>query len=639
MCGLVSVLQFDSNKFVDKDLLIRMTDTMSHRGPDGMGCWTNPTGNIGLGHRRLAIIDLSSTGDQPMTNETGTIWLTYNGEIYNFKELRQELESKGHFFRSQTDTEVILHAYEEWGIDCLHRFNGIWSFALWDEEQGRLFVARDRFGVKPLVYYHNAHYFACASELKALLVDPTVPREVDPIALHHYLSLMTIPAPFTIYKDIRKLRPGHYLLVEKGRVVERRWWTLQLGEENHDSEERILERLEDLLSDSVRLRLISDAPLGTFLSGGVDSSLISAIAARHLGKRGLRTFSVTFTGEAQYDESPYSRQVARHIDSEHTEIDIQADFLGILPNVVKHFDEPFAISSALAVYMMARETSRYVKVVLTGDGGDEVFAGYPWRHFLLDRRLDLINRLPFNGLRTFNHRIPKLPVMWRLPTWLQRLYQLGIMLTTPDSLLRTWNYQQELYTFNETEKFTLYTPGWAEHLRKSANFSSTDDFLVGFWPNSAPNRLARRLYFDLHTTLTDEMLAKVDKATMAFGIEARNPFLDYRLVEYALSLPAHLMAKGKNGKPLLKLVGKRFVPPGVLSRPKQGFNIPFAAWLRFELPPLLAEALAPERLHTSGIFQPQVANEIIARHQRNLNVNLSNQILTLAWFELWKGNG
>ena len=639
MCGLVSIRQFDSDKFVDKDLLSRMTNTMAHRGPDGMGCWANPRGKVGLGHRRLAIIDLSRAGDQPMANEAGTIWITYNGEIYNFKMLRQELESKGHLFRSQTDTEVILHGYEEWGIDCLHRFNGIWSFALWDEGKQRLFVARDRFGVKPLFYHHNAHFFACASELKALLVDPAVPREVDPVALHHYLSLMTIPAPFTIYKDIRKLRPGHYLIAEKGHVVERRWWTLKLGEENRDSEERILEQLEDLLSDSVRLRLISDAPLGTFLSGGVDSSLISAIASRHLGKRGLRTFSVTFTGQAQYDESPYSRQVAQHIASEHTEIDIQADFLGILPDVVKHFDEPFAISSALAVYLMARETSHYVKVVLTGDGGDEVFAGYPWRHTLLDRRLDWICRLPFSGLRTLNHKKPKPAIRWQPPTWLRRLYQLGILLTTPDSLLRTWEYQQALYTFNENEKFVLYTPEWVEYLKQATDFSSTDEFLEGFWANSAPHRLAHRLYFDLHTTLTDEMLSKVDKSTMAWGIEARNPFLDYRLVEYALSLPAHLMAKGKNGKWLLKRIGERFLPNRILYRPKQGFNVPFAAWLRGKLPQPLSEALVPERLRISGIFQPGTVGEIISRHQRDLNIDLSNQILTLAWLELWKGNG
>ncbi len=639
MCGILAIYQFGSNGPVDKELLIRMTNTMAHRGPDGMGYWVSNKENIGLGHRRLAIIDLSSAGNQPMTNEIGSIWVTYNGEIYNFKELRQELESKGHLFQSHTDTEVLIHAYEEWGEECLNRFNGIWAFALWDESDRKLFVSRDRFGVKPLVYYYNKNFFICASEIKALLINPDIPREIHPLALHHYLSLMNIPAPLTIYRGIFKLRPGHYLIVRDGEVTEKKWWKLKLGQLDSNPEERILEKLEELLSDSIKLRLVSDVPIGAFLSGGVDSSLITAIASRHLVKGGFKTFSVTFKGDNQYDESRYSNLVAQQTGTDHTEIDIQVDLLEILPDVVRHFDEPFAISSALAVYVMARETSRYVKVVLTGDGGDEVFAGYPWRHTQIDHLLNLISHLPIHPIRKLNAKIPACVVKWRLPKWLNRLYHLGIILTKPDSFLRDWEYQQALYTFNEEEKFTLYTPEWAEHLKNTPNFSSTDQFLSSFWPDASPNSLAKRLYFDLHTTLSDEMLSKVDRATMAWGIEARNPFLDYRLVEYTLTLPCQLMAEGKNGKLLLKKLGRRFLPYEVIDRPKQGFNVPLERWLRGKLPPIFFKALSPERIRSSGIFRDEVIWEIIKRHQMDMRINLSNSIFTLAWFELWMNNG
>jgi asparagine synthase (glutamine-hydrolysing) len=303
------------------------------------------------------------------------------------------------------------------------------------------------------------------------------------------------------------------------------------------------------------------------------------------------------------------------------------------------FDEPFAVTSALAIYVMARETVKHVKVILTGDGGDEVFAGYPFRHTRPDALLDKISRLPLSNLRNFNSKPPQPAINWRLPTWLRRARLAAAALVTPDAAIRPWRYLQTLYTFNEAEKFALYTPEWAEYARQTTNFSSTDDFLLDSLPQAAPNRLARWLYFDLHTTLADEMLSKVDKASMAWGLEARTPFLDYRLVEYALTLPMRLLAEEDNGKKVLKKLGERYAPKEVLYRPKHGFNVPFGAWLRQGVPPILADGLSTSRLNGQKIFCDKPIKQIIQRHQRDAEIDLSNQIVNLAWLGLWQANG
>jgi asparagine synthase (glutamine-hydrolysing) len=636
MCGIVACYHFDG-KPVNQTDLWQMTNQLTHRGPDDSGVWCQE--NVGLGHRRLSIIDLSSAGRGPMSNVGSTRIVTYNGEIYNFQQVRSELESKGYVFRTKTDTEVILHAYTEWGVDCLSRFNGMFAFALWDADQQCMFVARDRFGIKPLVYYYDVHRFVCASELKALLADPTIPREFDPVAFHHYLSLLMVPAPFTIYKDIRKLLPGHYLLIKDNRVVQHRWWQLSLQAENTQPEADALAHLQELLTDSVRLRLISDAPVGAFLSGGVDSSLISALAARQLAPEQLRTFSVTFLGDKKYDESQYACKVAKQINSKHTEIDLQPDFLEILPDVVKLYDEPFAVSSALATYLMARATSQYVTVILTGDGGDEVFGGYK-RHTWSDQKLDRINRLPFSGLRRLNKTVPQSPPpLWEVSDWQRKLYTISVAFSTPDDMLRTWRQLNTIQMYNEREKFSLYTPEWAAELRNMSDFSTTYDYLAPHLPADAPNNLARQLYLDIHTNLPDHMLTKVDKATMAWGLEARTPFLDYRLVDFALSLPEPMMVQKENQKRLLKLVAEQYVPRDVLYRKKQGFVVPLSAWFRESIPPLLTDSLSEVRLRNSGIFRPGIVKKIIARHQKDPRVDLSSAILMLAWYELWKSNG
>ena len=630
MCGILAILNYDPQNRVDEPLLRQMTDTMVHRGPDDAGYWTR--GSVGLGHRRLAIIDLSSAGHQPMSNEDGSLWITYNGEVYNFLELRQELELKGHSFRSRTDTEIVLHAYEEWGTECLSHFNGMWAFALWDDRHRSLFVARDRLGVKPLVYYQDDKRFICASEIKGIVADRTVPREIDPEALHHYLSLMNIPAPFTIYKKIRKLRPGHYLLMQEGKVEERIYWDLPMGEEIQDDPEGIIETLERGLTDSVRGRMVSDVPLGVFLSGGVDSSLISAIAVQEGMKERLKTFTVGFKGLEIYDESPWARRVADHIGSDHHEMDLTFDFVKTLPHLVQLFDEPFAVSSVLALYLISKEVQKSVKVVLTGDGGDEVFGGYPWRHSLLHQYLDWLNGWPFTWFRRNELKEPTPVIRWNVSTRGIRLRQVMDGLKYDDQILRPWMYYQTLYCYNEAEKAELYTQDWA----KQKGEVSTDDLLKACVPRKAPNSLARWIAFDLKTTLADEMLAKVDKATMLCSLEAREPFLDYRLVEYAMNLPAHLKVRGRDGKRIIRRLGKRYLPEEILQRSKHGFNVPLKVWFRDELKAYVNEILNESIIREDGFFRPETIRKILEQHQKWQNRDFSNPIFVLLCFELWR---
>jgi asparagine synthase (glutamine-hydrolysing) len=630
MCGILAFLNFDSENQVDPALLRTMTDTMVHRGPDSAGYWKK--GPIGLGHRRLAIIDLSPAGHQPMTNEDGTLWITYNGEIYNFQELRRELEMKGHSFRSHTDTEIVLHAYEEWDINCLSRFNGMWAFALWDDRRHRLFVARDRLGVKPLVFYYDNKRFICASEIKGIIADETIPNEIDPEALHHYLSFMNVPAPFTIYRGIRKLMPGHYLLIKGGSIEDQVYWDLPLGEEIRDGKQHILERLDTELHEAVQLQMISDVPLGTFLSGGVDSSLVSAIAAKHITHGQLNTFTVSLNSLGDYDESPWARQVAEWIGSYHREIDLPFDFVKTLPHLVRLFDEPFAISSALALYLMSKEVNKYVKVVLTGDGGDEIFGGYPWRHNLLYPYLDWLNRWPLTCFRHNTNKEPTPIIRWRISPEKMKLRLALDALTNEDRTFRQWMYFQSLYCFNEAEKARLYTAEWVEQ----TGHICTDVLLVPNVPESHSNSLSRWLRLDLKTTLADEMLAKVDKATMACSLEARVPLLDYRLVEFAVNLPAYMKVKGREGKRIMRELGKRYLPVDVLRRRKHGFNVPLKLWFRNELQSFVNDILNESSLRQAGYFRPEVVQEILERHRLDVTSDFSNHIFVLLSFELWR---
>ena len=374
MCGICGKVYFDREHTVTQQELVGMSNTLIHRGPDGEGMWIG--GNVGLAHRRLAIIDLRAVAGQPMSNEDGSVWITFNGEIYNFRELRTELEARGHVFRTASDTEVIVHAYEEYGRQCLDRLRGMFAFAIWDARQRLLFLARDRVGKKPLFYYLGRDRFLFASEIKALLADPTVPAVPDPVALDHFLALQYIPAPLTAIRGVRKLPPAHWLEVRDGRLEIGRYWKLRYTPKRQVTMEDAVAELRWHFAEAVRLRLVSDVPLGAFLSGGIDSSAMVAAMAQEMGHP-VQTFSVGFE-EASFDERPFARQVAERYGTTHTELVVKAPVTDILPRLVWQYDEPFGDASAVPSYAIAALTSQHVTVVLNGDGGDENFAGYEW---------------------------------------------------------------------------------------------------------------------------------------------------------------------------------------------------------------------------------------------------------------------
>ncbi len=660
MCGILCIWRRDQRP-VDLQALRAGTETMRHRGPNDEGytlinsrslAWvacgggkTDPrlrlpdlsqydelTCDFALGQTRLSILDLSPAGHQPMATPEGHLHVTYNGEIYNYREIRADLQARGYVFHTGTDTEVILHAYQEWGPDCLKRFNGMWAFALWDAPKHRLFVARDRFGVKPLVYYEGPDHFVCASEITAIVADPEVPREIDPQALHHYFSLMVIPAPFTIYKAIRKLLPGHYMLVDSDGVHVHRYWDLQSAESAEETEEEAIEHLDALLQDSVQLRLTADVPVGAFLSGGVDSSVVSALAARQNGDAKFHTFSISFSGLERYDESAWASRVAAHIGSEHKRYELSLEFSDVLSQFSALVDEPFASASVLGVYLLARHASQEFKVVLTGDGGDEVFAGYYHRHFGIDSAWDGFHRSPLGWLRAATAVNGWPSVRWQPENLVQRLSRRWQWEHLPERTVRDRCYIRSItWSASEAEKRRLYTPEWAEQSR----YASTEDWLSNQLPPLNGDRLSRWQAFDLKTTLADEMLAKVDKATMAWGLEARVPLLDYRVVQYALCLQIALKAQHGQGKFLLKRLGERYLPREDLYRRKQGFTVPLAEWLRGELRQLLGDMLSPALLRRQGLFRPEVVHRIIALHQSDEQQDYSALLYNLICFQLW----
>jgi asparagine synthase (glutamine-hydrolysing) len=390
MCGITGIYYFDNKRTVEINQLKKMTDIISHRGPDDEGHYID--GNVGLGHRRLSIIDLSSDGHQPMCNEDGTIWIIFNGEFYNYLNYKNEIISKGHKLKSRSDTEYILHMYEEYGFEMVHKINGMFAFVIWDSKKQILFAARDRMGVKPFHYYIDNEKFLWGSEIKSILEHENTDKSIDFQALSDYFSFMSIPAPKTIYKKIRKLLPGHRLIIENGKVSVEKYWDLYYNNETIKPDDYYIEKFETLFSEAVNLRLISDVPLGAFLSGGVDSSAVVAMMAKNNVKE-IKTFSISFKDLDKYDESLYAKQVAEQYNTFHTEFNLSGKHIDILPKLAWHFDEPFAVSSAFAVYFLSKMTREYVTVALSGDGADELFAGYPFR-YSHDLRFDKIEKIP-----------------------------------------------------------------------------------------------------------------------------------------------------------------------------------------------------------------------------------------------------
>ena len=623
MCGICGVLHFDGQS-PSAEVLSDMTDLLRHRGPDGRG--THIDGPVGLGHRRLAIIDLSSAGAQPMTNEDGTLRVVFNGEIYNFAEIRAQLEKHGHVFRSDSDTEVILHGYETWGVDCLARFNGMFAFALWDSVRQRMWLVRDRLGIKPLFYLRRPDRLLFASEIKAILCDPTVERRVDLTALHHFLSLNYTPTPHSLFSGVRQLLPGHYLLVDAdGRCQDHSYWDLTYAERTVGNEPELIERFEALLAAAVKRRLVSDVPLGAFLSGGVDSSAIVYWMSQQQ-EQPVKTFSIGFH-EKSFNELGYARRIADSCRTEHRERIVTPDAADILPKIVWHAEEPTADSSMLPLYYLAEMTRKKVTVALAGDGADEILAGY--ETYQAYYAAQLYQMIP-GAIR--RHLIKP------LVDWLPISYD-NVSL---DFKLKRFVRGAELDSeaghaywriiFDEAAKRELYTAS----LRKALNGADTLELYRAEFANAdAIHPLERMLYVDTRFYLPNDMLIKVDRMTMAHSLEARVPFLDHQLVEFVASLPPHLKLKQwRIKKYLLKAALQRRLPQASLWRKKQGFNVPKARWFRGGLREFAFDNLSPQQVQRMELFRPEGVSRLLDDHVAGRRDN-SHQIWGLLCLSLW----
>jgi len=569
MCGIAGILYFDKKSGVEPALLDRMTGSLAHRGPDDRGIFID--GNVGLGFCRLSIIDLSEAGHQPMFNEDKTAYIVCNGEIYNFHELRPELEDKGHIFKSKTDIEVILHAYEEYGTDCLEHLDGMFSFAIWDSRRRQLFLARDRFGIKPLHYYYKNGIFAFGSEIKAILNIPDVSKDMDNQALWNYFTLMQVPAPQTIYKDIRKFLPSQAMVIkENGSHREWQYWDIKIGEDSSKKEQEWIEELKTLFENSMKNHLVADVPIGCFLSGGVDSSAIVAFATR-IKQEPVKTYSISFIDDGEeFDESPMQKIIADRFGTDHHEIRVKPDMLNVIDLLIRECDEPFAVPSAVGLYHVSKLASKEVKVVLSGDGGDELFAGYA-RLYDRDRLFGWSGWLPANAKKALKHMSQLIPIE-----------------ATRYSVLRKMRYFLEFSSMTDIERYicilgiysleskmTIFSRDFLNEIDKDM----INDYYFNTWNDFKLNRLNKRLYYDIKTRLSDEMLTKMDRCTSMVSIEGRVPFLDRKLAECAMKIPIGLKYSRHSGKKIFKKLLKGLVPDEILCSRKQGFNVPVNSWL------------------------------------------------------------
>lgn len=606
---------------VDRAMLGRMTSSLIHRGPDDEGIFVAP--GIGLGMRRLSIVDLAG-GKQPIFNEAGDIVIVFNGEIYNYDELRQKLLAAGHVLKTRTDTEVIVHLYEDFGVRCLDFLDGMFAFAVWDIRARRLFLARDRLGEKPLYYASWPGGLVFGSEMKAVLAsDAPLERSIDLDALSLYFTFMTVPSPLTILKSVQKLPPAHYILCkDSGDIELRKYWDVSDWEaDNSRSEESYLEEFEARFNQAVRERLIGDVPIGAFLSGGVDSSAVVAHMGR-LTKGRIKTFAVRFEGPQMYDETPYASRVAKHCSTDHTEVTVAPDILADLPKLIWHWDEPFAVASAVPLFYMAKLAREHVKVVVTGDGGDEVFAGYT--RYIWDGLVCRAARFPWLWSRVAprSPRLRNLPASVRLLTKLLTAAAQG-----PDA-----GYAHRLALFTEVEKEFLLSGDILVQLRDRT--APSEIFEKHYRNFTGKDKLARRLYGDLHVSLPDEMLTKVDRMTMAAGLEARPPFLDHQLVEFLAKVPSTLKVKNRIGKYLLKKHAAQIVPRDVIYRPKHGFQLPLDEWLRGQLKDVVNDVLTESQSFTRQFLKPDAVRQILAWHVQEKKP-WGSQIWAMFVLELW----
>jgi asparagine synthase (glutamine-hydrolysing) len=603
MCGICGKY---SPSGVEPQEVNQMLDTIAHRGPDDSGYYIR--GRIGLGNRRLSIIDLQS-GKQPISNEDGTIWIVYNGEMYNFPDLRTELESKGHIFRTNTDTEAIVHLYEEMGERCVQRLSGMFAFALWDEKQHKLLLARDRIGQKPLFYSQDGADLLFGSEIKAILALHHREPELDPLAMHDYLSLRFISPPRTIFKHIQKLPPAHTLVFQNGQITLRQYWQLSFREKSTLSEPEILEALQEQLKRTVDSHLISDVPVGAFLSGGLDSSMIVAVLARDLGLK-PQTFSIG-VAESDFDETPYARIVAEQYGTRHTEERVQADLINSLPKMIWHLDEP-SDPIAACMFQAARLASQHVKVVMGGDGGDELFAGFD--RYVGNRYIDMYSLMPLALRRgVMGPMLDRLPDSFTYKSMTQKLrwvHHLSLQTTAAEQYAAATCF----FRFTHTEKQELYS---AQLWKELGTMDSTLAITEPFNHAEADDLLDQMLYTDFVTRLPEHSLVLTDRMTMAHGLEARSPFLDHELVEFLASVPGKIKVQNSQPKHLMRKLAKDYLPSSIIQRDKQGFMFPIAYWFRTDLFPFISNTLTNSHFVKDGLFKKESIERLLGEHRSN----------------------
>ncbi|HOK41260.1 MAG TPA: asparagine synthase (glutamine-hydrolyzing) [bacterium] len=619
MCGICGV--YSKSEKINIELFKRMTNELEHRGPDEFGFYFDD--KIALGHRRLSIIDLS-TGKQPMHNEDESIYIVYNGEFYNFQDYISFLQNKNHILKTKSDTEIILHLYEEYGIKVLEKIRGMFSFAIWDKNQDLIFLARDRIGKKPLYYTFQNDKFYFASELKALVKDPSVKREISNQSIDLYLTYQYIPAPYTIYKDIYKLGPAEYILVKNGKLIKKeRYWENYKGTNYNIKYEEAKEQLKELLFESVKLRLISDVPIGAFLSGGIDSSIITAIMAKISNKQ-IKTFSIGFE-EADYNEIEYARLVAKKYNTDHKEFIVKPDAIQMIDKLAYFYNEPYADSSALPTYYVSKMTSQFVKVALNGDGGDELFAGY-YRYSAI-KFLNLINKnfllkplvkvaasvIPKSG---FNNRR-----IIQIRNFLKR-----INLPEFDAIRTLMLY------FDDETRNRIYS----DEFKKSISYEQNYNFLKSAFDKfqNANNIVQQIMLMDQITYLPDCLLVKVDIATMMNSLEGRAPILDYKVIEFANSLPNDFKLKGFDRKYIFRDTFKDLLPPEIFERGKMGFGVPLFHWFRNELKDLAYDVILNGHFIKNNYFKKEEVKKILDAHI-NKTENNAFKIWTLLMLEKW----
>ena len=617
MCGIVGRFNFREGVPLGRNLIERMVEYLLHRGPDGKGVFQE--GPIGLGHRRLNVIDLTPAAQQPMVTEDGNYRITYNGEIYNFKELRSDLERLGYRFRSASDTEVVLKAYQEYGIRSLEYLRGMFALAIWDQRNRSLFLARDRIGKKPLYYWLDKHGIAFASEPKAFLGDPCFRPEPNLNSLHHYLIYHCVPGSLSAFQGVQKLKPGHFLFVKDGRVKEERYWKLSYSNKFKGTFVEAVEEIKSLLDEAVRIRLISDVPLGAFLSGGIDSSAIVGMMANE-GVSPLKTFSIGF-GDDRYNELHYARLIAKKYETDHQEFIVTPKAKDILEKLVWHYNEPYADSSAIPTFYLARLAKEHITVALNGDGGDESFGGY-------DRYVASVMAGIYDGIpEKIKHAFG-----WLRPVLLKiiRSQNLGRFFDAlSDQPIR--RYVRWVCHFDPFLHEHLLTD---EFLKNSIQ-SDPINYFEQFYKHSDAREFVERIMdIDVNTYLPDDLLVKVDIATMASGLEGRSPFLDHKLMEFCSGLPGHFKVRGLQKKYILKKATQLLLPHEIINRPKMGFGVPIERWFREDLKEMAFDILLSERSLKRGYFQVKTIRRILEEHVSGIRA-WHYQIWNLLMLELW----